>query len=230
MNDIGFRIRQLRKERNLTQVEVAVALGISRPFLTAIENGNNSPGRATLSAIAEYFQVSVDWLLAGLPTTTNTSKIHIIGEVQEGFWKTDYVYEDSKQTVFSVPFFKKYENINRYALLVMDESVNKIYPINSIIVLVDFADLSSAPSNGNYVSIIRRDHLTGKFEVSIKKLKLKKDGKIVLYSCSDDPNFEKPIILSHFSLEYTLTKQDKNTSFPDLKIQGLVIGGFRIEA
>lgn len=62
MNLLGQKLKKLRKDQKLTQVDVAAAIGVSRPFLTAIENGREYPGRETLMATANFFNVSLDWL------------------------------------------------------------------------------------------------------------------------------------------------------------------------
>jgi transcriptional regulator with XRE-family HTH domain len=44
---------------------VAEAVGITRAHLAKIETGGDAPGRATLSAFASYFGVSMDYLETG---------------------------------------------------------------------------------------------------------------------------------------------------------------------
>lgn len=62
----GARIKALRKTHHkLTADEVAAAVGVSRPHLSMIENDKDLPGRETLAAIADYFRVSVDYILNG---------------------------------------------------------------------------------------------------------------------------------------------------------------------
>ncbi|WKC16724.1 MULTISPECIES: helix-turn-helix domain-containing protein [Acetobacter] len=65
MSSIGERLRNLRKQRNMTQVEAAVAIGTSRSNLTKIETGEYLPGREVLMAAAEFYGVSLDWLTSG---------------------------------------------------------------------------------------------------------------------------------------------------------------------
>ncbi|WP_250698170.1 helix-turn-helix domain-containing protein [Acetobacter pasteurianus] len=55
----------MRKERKITQVEAAVAIGTSRSHLTKIETGADLPGRELLMAAAEFYGVSLDWLTSG---------------------------------------------------------------------------------------------------------------------------------------------------------------------
>ena len=46
----------------MTQVELAVAIGIERGTLAGIEVGAASPGRTTLAALAAEFDVSMDYI------------------------------------------------------------------------------------------------------------------------------------------------------------------------
>ena len=60
---IGENIRRLRRERNLTQEEVAAHLGISFQSVSKWERGDGYPDITMLPALANYFQTSVDELL-----------------------------------------------------------------------------------------------------------------------------------------------------------------------
>jgi len=60
---IGKNIRQLRRERNLTQEEMAAHLGISFQSVSKWERGDGYPDITLLPALANYFGVSVDALL-----------------------------------------------------------------------------------------------------------------------------------------------------------------------
>lgn len=56
------RIRQLRGEKNLTQVAVAADIGLSARGYQDLELGA-TPRGDTLLAIAEFYDVSMDWLM-----------------------------------------------------------------------------------------------------------------------------------------------------------------------
>ena len=60
---IGRNIKQLRRERELTQEEVAAHLGISFQAISKWERGDGYPDITMLPAIANYFGVTVDELL-----------------------------------------------------------------------------------------------------------------------------------------------------------------------
>lgn len=57
---IGERIRQLRTERGISQVELAEKAGLSQPHIVRIEQGRYSVGLDTLQAIAKALGCTVD--------------------------------------------------------------------------------------------------------------------------------------------------------------------------
>lgn len=60
---IGENIKRIRRERNLTQEEVAAHLGISFQSISKWERGDGYPDIAMLPALSNYFGISVDELL-----------------------------------------------------------------------------------------------------------------------------------------------------------------------
>ena len=62
MNDsIGQKLRLLRKEKRMTQQELADALQIKRATVSNYEIGRRSPHLSELRRIAEYFGVGLDY-------------------------------------------------------------------------------------------------------------------------------------------------------------------------
>ncbi len=62
-NILGKRIKELRLEINLNQSEFANILNIRNTTLSQYENGINIPNDDMKIKIADYFNVSVDYLL-----------------------------------------------------------------------------------------------------------------------------------------------------------------------
>lgn len=60
---VGRRIAQFRKKKNMTQFELADALGISFQAVSNWERGNSMPDISRLSELAELFDVSIDDIL-----------------------------------------------------------------------------------------------------------------------------------------------------------------------
>lgn len=65
-NKVGQRIKQLRREGNLTQEKFALMTGINRSYLADIEKGNRNFGFDTLEKIVEGFGISYSEFFAGL--------------------------------------------------------------------------------------------------------------------------------------------------------------------
>lgn len=63
MQDIGKRIFTLRKENNMTQVELADCLGISYQAVSSWERGNSMPDISKIPEIAKLFHISIDDLI-----------------------------------------------------------------------------------------------------------------------------------------------------------------------
>lgn len=55
--------KYLRKERNLSQVQLADALNVSKACISMIEIGKNEPTANTLIRYADFFECSTDYLL-----------------------------------------------------------------------------------------------------------------------------------------------------------------------
>lgn len=53
----------IRKQKKLTQSEVADSLKITQATLSSYENGRTQPDFKTLIALADFYDVSIDYLL-----------------------------------------------------------------------------------------------------------------------------------------------------------------------
>ena len=56
------RLKQLRLEKGLTQIELGKKLGIKRNTYSDWENGKTEPRFDNLVKLADFFNVSLDWL------------------------------------------------------------------------------------------------------------------------------------------------------------------------
>lgn len=60
---VGDRLQELRKDAGLTQKELAIILSISEKSIGLYENERAAPSDETKIAIAQHFDVSLDYLL-----------------------------------------------------------------------------------------------------------------------------------------------------------------------
>lgn len=86
----GDRLKKLREDRNMTQIELGKVFNISHSTINRYENGLRQPDNETLISMANYFNVSVDYLL-GLSNVRSSSD-HISDAIKDDqelleFWK-----------------------------------------------------------------------------------------------------------------------------------------------
>ena len=62
MVNVGKNIKRLRRERRITQMELAETLGVTAQAVSKWETKTNSPDIALIPKIAELFDVSIDEL------------------------------------------------------------------------------------------------------------------------------------------------------------------------
>ena len=88
---IGKNIRRLRREKELPQEEVAAHLGISFQAISKWETNSSYPDISLLPIIADYFGVSVDYLI-GHDTSKQIEEINnTCAHVSELFSKKRYM-------------------------------------------------------------------------------------------------------------------------------------------
>ena len=57
------RLKELRKSKNYTQVAVQMKTGIEQALLSKFENGERVPPTDTLVCLADFYNVSIDYIL-----------------------------------------------------------------------------------------------------------------------------------------------------------------------
>ncbi len=68
----GFlRLKELRNQKGISQLKLALALNTNQNTISRYETGEREPGINELIKIADYFNVSIDYLLE----RTNNPKI-----------------------------------------------------------------------------------------------------------------------------------------------------------
>ena len=81
---IGKRIAELRKKKNITQMELADAMGISFQAVSNWERGNSMPDISKLPELSELFGVSIDEILCGkskaVEAATEGNLVEMIGK------------------------------------------------------------------------------------------------------------------------------------------------------
>lgn len=71
--EFKYRLRDLRREKNLTGAELGKILNLKKTTISSWENGKSYPEVETLLKLAKYFDVSLDYLM-GLNNATPEDK------------------------------------------------------------------------------------------------------------------------------------------------------------
>ena len=77
MNKVNTTIKRLRLEKNINQEQLAEQLHVTRQAVSNWETGKTQPDIETLTSIAEYFGVSLEYLIYGKePVTDSGEEVH----------------------------------------------------------------------------------------------------------------------------------------------------------
>lgn len=63
MNNFSTQLRKIRKERKLTQKQLAIEIGASERGIQQYELGERKPAFDVLITLADFFDVSLDYLV-----------------------------------------------------------------------------------------------------------------------------------------------------------------------
>jgi transcriptional regulator with XRE-family HTH domain len=91
--EVGERIRNIRKELNMSRESFSEAIDISDVFLGQIERGERSLSLKTLCRIVKFTGTTTDYILFGTPEENHTvNKINrILNKSSDEF--IDYIYQ-----------------------------------------------------------------------------------------------------------------------------------------
>ncbi|WP_312130800.1 helix-turn-helix domain-containing protein [Lysinibacillus capsici] len=101
----GQKLAQLRKEKNLSQYKLAELMNFSRGQIANYEQGSREPDFETLERFADFFDVSIDYLLG----RSNEPKSYI-DQLREANSHLD-TQDMSKQLEFFQTKLKSDENL-----------------------------------------------------------------------------------------------------------------------
>ena len=104
------RLKQLRKEKGLTQVTLAETLGVSKGTVAMWETGKRMPGFDMLARLSELFDKRVDYII-GTSEDRRSAALTEEEVAQLGEWAVEEGYED---------MLRKYALLDDYGRAVVD--------------------------------------------------------------------------------------------------------------
>lgn len=149
-----LKCRELRKERAISQRQLADRLGISRSTVAMWETGASRPDSQSLKTLSDLFGVSIDYLLDNNPSPSRGIKIPVLGRVQAGI------------PVEAVEDILDYEEITCetaaqgefFALQIKGASMEPKFSEGDVVIVrrqsdVDSGDIAIALVNGNDATV-----------------------------------------------------------------------------
>ncbi len=108
-NILGKRIKELREESNLNQIEFSKILNISNTTLSQYEAGNRVPSDEIKRKIADFFQVTIDYLL-GRSNSRSSNGQKIVTKAYRNIDTSGLPEEDIRKVEEYVELLKKKYN------------------------------------------------------------------------------------------------------------------------
>lgn len=110
-NIISTRIKELISERNVTQNEVAIEIGVSRQAISQYIDGSSIPNAYKLAKIALFFGVSADYLL-GLDNSGLKTEKRVNCDITDNFLKElARMYSEHSTVSLRLDCINNYKNI-----------------------------------------------------------------------------------------------------------------------
>lgn len=79
-NHLSLKLLELRQSHNLTQKQLCEDLNISRSNYSYFECGRRVPDVSTLLLFSQYYNISLDELVTGVPSAADYAKDVSVGE------------------------------------------------------------------------------------------------------------------------------------------------------
>lgn len=214
MGNFNEILRRLRKSNQMTQLELANALQISRSTIGMYEKGSREPDFATLEIIADYFNVDIDYLLGRSTKTTFLPKIKD---------KSSNITPIQLGDSISIPVFG---------------SVPAGVPIEAIQDISDYIDIPKSWTNGGkeyFALTVKGDSMYPKYlDGDVVVIRVEEDCEsgqdCVVYINGYDATLKKVIkrddylILQPLNTKYEPRMFDlRDDATPQVKIAGVVV-------
>lgn len=80
------RLKEIRQEKNLSQTDIAKALGVTRQAISLYEKGDREPKLETWQKLADFFHVPTEYLM-GITNDRVTLTVNDLNPTEEDAYK-----------------------------------------------------------------------------------------------------------------------------------------------
>lgn len=198
--EFSQRLKYVRKRKHVSVAHAAENIGISKPTLIGYEQGHRSPKLPTMQAIADYYGVSLTWLLGhsnGVDhgpfskhrevQMTQPYSLHNSTEMQPGI----VLYEDLK--LFYAPLIREIREGND---LLSKDNIEDFFYIDITFTGLKLNDIA-------FLYKLNSNNMAPKYSsgdlVLVQKQNKTKDGELAILIVND----EVKVNLFHYSVHYS---------------------------
>lgn len=164
MSEFSNTLRYLRESRGLIQKEVAEALGISPAAYSLYEKGQREPKLDMLEKIADFFMVSLDYLLTGKKGKELNDDINSSSSLQ-----------NNVQLPGTITLYVTKENLLKYPKyfnIVLDQVIEMIYNNSNDYYSIETGEKLKDSDIKEIVSSLSNDEKLVLLESVLKKLEV----------------------------------------------------------
>jgi transcriptional regulator with XRE-family HTH domain len=118
---LGDKIKNLRKNKGLTQQGLSDAIGVSRSTIGMVEKNLQGTGNETLIKLADFFGVTVDYLLSDNEQIENTKERDYSVSVKE----QEKIDDEAKKIIeeLSLSFSKNKDSLNEEDYFAIENAI-----------------------------------------------------------------------------------------------------------
>lgn len=113
--DFQSRLYQLRREKGMSQEDLAEVVGVTRQAVQKWESGASRPDMENLTALARYFGVTLDWLITGAEAAPEREEPERT-VIEKHYYRCGWEYEyKSQRTLWGLPLVHVHLQDNGFA-------------------------------------------------------------------------------------------------------------------
>ncbi len=213
MHGLGERIKFLRKERNLTQVDLAKKLKVTQSSISKWEKEEVMPDLNNLEQMARVLKIDRESLTGLLKPDDGGRRIAIVGQLAAGVFEETLELPHDEQQTPSVFLGSDLDGVPVQGFIVKGNSMNSFYPDGSIVYVAPLRSIPGAPKSGHHVMVMRRNS-DGLVEGTLKDYVVDEKNQVWLWPRSNSPLHQAPV---------SYKKGRKHGDIEEVWISGVVV-------
>lgn len=196
---LGERLKALREQKQLTQAAVAATVGVAISTVSRWGRNGHSLGFDDAVKLASLYGVGVSELTGDDSTESPMGggqgimrRVKLVGQLQAGSWREAIEFPPEEQGELPIYLAPHQRHLVAQAFRVCGQSMNKLYPHETIVIVAATIANKIQPRSGQVVLVQRRNK-RGQIEATLKEYVVGPDGVKWLWPRSTDPQYQTPL-------------------------------------